>query len=75
MKENQILRFLRLRGRSDSRSGNKAELKGLHRQFLHAKSIEVQLPDKTWIEAESEFPKDLREVLLNLNSKIVNSIT
>src|SRR6185369_7268113 len=39
--------------------GNKkSKLQGLDRQFLHAKRIEVQLPDKTWIEAESEFPED-----------------
>lgn len=54
--------------------GKKTELKGLKRQFLHAKSIEVQLPEKTWIEAESELPSDLKEILVNLNSKVVNSL-
>jgi hypothetical protein len=41
---------------------------------LHAKKIEVQLPDKTWIEAESEFPEDLRKVLKKLGSKVVDSL-
>ena len=50
----------------------KSEFPGLHRQFLHAKRIEVRLPDKTWIEAESDFPADLKEVLKNLSSKMVN---
>jgi 23S rRNA pseudouridine1911/1915/1917 synthase len=64
--------------------GKRIKLNGLHRQFLHAKKIEVQLPaspdgsqggpDKIWIEAESDFPKDLKEVLVSLNSKVVNSL-
>lgn len=54
--------------------GKKTELKGLKRQFLHAKSIEVQLPEKIWIEAESELPSDLKEILVNLNSKVVNNL-
>jgi len=65
--------------------GNKTtERKDLHRQFLHAKRIEVQLPaspdgsqggpDKTWIEAESEFPQDLKRVLTELHSKKVNEL-
>lgn len=41
---------------------------GLHRQFLHARSIEVRLPDGTWIETESELPEDLRNVLHILDS-------
>jgi 23S rRNA pseudouridine1911/1915/1917 synthase len=52
----------------------KSELPNLHRQFLHAKRIEVQLPDKTWIEAESEFPDDLKKVLKDLNSKVINNL-
>ena len=64
----------RLRGRSDSRSGKRAYLKGLKRQFLHAKKIEVQLIDKTWIEAESDLASDLKEVLESLNSKIVKTL-
>lgn len=52
----------------------KPVLKGLSRQFLHAKKIEVRLPDETWIEAESELPKDLKEVLKDLGSKIVNQL-
>lgn len=54
--------------------GNTAEVSGLNRQFLHAKKIEVQLPDGTWIEADSEFPADLKNVLTNLNSKKVQSL-
>ncbi len=54
--------------------GKKSQLKGLHRQFLHAKKIEVQLPSKTWIEAESELAQDLKEVLKSLGSKTVNQL-
>jgi 23S rRNA pseudouridine1911/1915/1917 synthase len=54
--------------------GKRMQLKGLKRQFLHAKKIEVQLPDKTWIEAESELANDLKEVLINLDSKTVNKL-
>lgn len=39
---------------------------GLARQFLHAEKIEVQLPDNSWIEAESALPSDLQKVLNNL---------
>jgi 23S rRNA pseudouridine1911/1915/1917 synthase len=59
----------------DSLYGNKKTvLPNLHRQFLHAKRIEVQLPDGTWIEAESDFPKDLKEVLVDLHSKTVKQL-
>jgi 23S rRNA pseudouridine1911/1915/1917 synthase len=68
----------------DELYGNKkTRMPELHRQFLHAKKIEVQLPfdstqglrpDKTWIEAESGFPDDLKKVLISLNSKVVNSL-
>ena len=44
----------------------KAGLPELKRQFLHAEKIEVQLPDGTWIEAESKLPEDLQNVLNNL---------
>lgn len=54
--------------------GRKTRLDGLNRQFLHAKKIEVRLPDETWIEAESDLAGDLREVLHNLNSKAENSL-
>lgn len=54
--------------------GKRAKLEGLNRQFLHAKKIEVQLPSKTWIEAESELADDLKEVLENLNSKVVKQL-
>ena len=59
----------------DELYGNKkTQLEDLHRQFLHAKRIEVRLPDQTWIEAESEFPQDLEIVLKDLNSKVVNQL-
>ncbi len=59
----------------DELYGNKnSAIKGLNRQFLHAKKIEVRLPDGTWIEAESELAPDLKEVLNKLNSKTVNSL-
>lgn len=59
----------------DSLYGGKATtLADLSRQFLHAKRIEVQLPDQTWIEAESDFPRDLKEILINLHSKKVNTL-
>jgi 23S rRNA pseudouridine1911/1915/1917 synthase len=54
--------------------GKRIVLKGLHRQFLHAKKIEVQLPSKTWIEAESELAADLKDVLISLGSKVVNQL-
>ena len=54
--------------------GKRIKLEGLNRQFLHAKKIEVQLPDRTWIEAESELSDDLKEVLNKLNSKVVKSL-
>jgi len=44
----------------------------LNRQFLHAKKIEVQLPDESWIEAVSELPKELKELLKRLNSQKAN---
>jgi len=47
---------------------------GLNRQFLHARRIEVQLPDDTWIEAESDVPQYLKKVLENLQSKKVNNL-
>ncbi len=46
--------------------GKKAMRLGLQRQFLHAKKISVQLPDGQWIEAESDLPDELQEVLKNL---------
>ncbi len=65
-------------------AGRRGMLAGLNRQFLHAKKIEVRLPaspdanqggpDGTWIEAESELPDDLREVLKSLNSQTVNNL-
>ncbi len=54
--------------------GKKVMKVGSHeiaRQFLHAKSIEVQLPDGEWIEAESKLPTDLRKILKDLGSKQV----
>lgn len=59
----------------DSLYGSKKKMPfKLSRQFLHAKKIEVQLPDQTWIEAESKLPADLRKVLESLNSKKVNQL-
>jgi len=58
----------------DLYGGKKTSVKGLKRQFLHAKKIEVRLPDDTWIEAESELADDLKEFLKRLNSKIVNTL-
>jgi len=58
----------------DELYGPKKKKLNLHRQFLHAKKIEVRLPDKTWIETESELPDDLKEVLISLNSKTVNQL-
>lgn len=54
--------------------GKRAMKLNLKRQFLHAKKIEVQLPDQSWIEAVSEMPKDLKATLLSLNSKKVMSL-
>ena len=42
--------------------------------FVETKRIEVRLPDGTWIEAESNLPEDLRKVLVELHSKIVNTL-
>ena len=44
----------------------KCQLQGLERQFLHAESIEAQLPDGTWIEAKSPLAPDLQAVLGSL---------
>jgi 23S rRNA pseudouridine1911/1915/1917 synthase len=54
--------------------GKLAALTGLRRQFLHARRIEVQLPDSTWIEADSEVSADLKTVLKGLHSKKVNNL-
>jgi 23S rRNA-/tRNA-specific pseudouridylate synthase len=54
--------------------GKTVKLAGLTRQFLHAKKIKVRLPDKTWIEAESELATDLREILVKLGSKAVTAL-
>lgn len=39
------------------------------RQFLHAYRLKFRLPDKTWLELESELPEDLKEVLAKLGVK------
>ncbi len=44
------------------------------RQFLHAKRIEVQLPNGEWIQAESKLPRDLRDILKKMGSKAVNEL-
>ena len=54
--------------------GGRTQLPGLNRQFLHAKKIEVRLPDGTWIEAESELPDDLTAILHKQDSKMVNQL-
>lgn len=54
--------------------GKKSKLSGLSRQFLHARRIEVQLPNGTWIEAESELADDLRQALKSLGSGLVNNL-
>jgi 23S rRNA pseudouridine1911/1915/1917 synthase len=54
--------------------GKKVMKLGLNRQFLHAKKIEVQLPDESWIEAESDFPKDLKDILIKLDSQKANQL-
>lgn len=59
----------------DELYGGKKVMKfGLERQFLHAKRIEVQLPSGETVQAESEFPKDLKAVLQQLHSKKVNQL-
>lgn len=54
--------------------GKKTRISNLSRQFLHARKIEIQLPDATWIEAESPLPADIRSILLQLDSKLVNTL-
>ncbi len=63
-----------LYGHAKRDGGKKATLPVLKRQFLHAKSIEVQLPDGTWIEAESELAEDLRIVLEEMGSLKVQQL-
>lgn len=58
----------------DTLYGSKGAPLGLTRQFLHAASIELQLPDGTLVEAESKLPDDLRIVLQNMGSDKVDSI-
>lgn len=38
----------------------------VQRQFLHARKIEVQLPNQEWIEVETDLPHDLKEILSKL---------
>ncbi len=42
---------------------------GLGRQFLHARKIEVKLPDESWIEADSQLPGDLKDLLIKYGSQ------
>ena len=63
-----------LYGHSKRGGGKKTTLSVLKRQFLHAKSIEVQLPDGTWIEAVSELANDLRGILVGLESRIAYTL-
>ncbi len=53
---------------NDQLYGKRAsDIVGLNRQFLHASGLEIQLPDGSWIEAQSELPKELQEVLQSLH--------
>lgn len=52
--------------------GKKAMKLGFPRQFLHARKIEVQLPDESWIEADSSLPTDLKSLLGELHSQKLN---
>lgn len=54
--------------------GKRAAKLGLGRQFLHAKRIEVQLPDESWIEAESKLSKDLQDLLEELHSEKIKQL-
>lgn len=59
----------------DSLYGTKKNgVKGLERQFLHASSIEVKLPNGETVEVKSKLPEDLREVLAKLGSKKLKSL-
>jgi len=48
--------------------GQKSEL--LNRQFLHAFRLKFQLPDKSWVELESELTPELKAVLKHLEIRI-----
>ena len=50
----------------------KCKIPGLSRQFLHAASIEVRLPDGSWIEARAALPKDLMDTLQIFQSTFRN---
>ncbi|MBU6447640.1 RluA family pseudouridine synthase [Patescibacteria group bacterium] len=50
----------------------KCSARGLRRQFLHASQVEVQMPDKTWIEAHAPLPEDLKKTLRELNFKSID---
>ncbi len=54
--------------------GKKAMKLGFPRQFLHARKIEVQLPDESWIEADSSLPTDLKSLLGELHSQKATSL-
>lgn len=53
--------------------GNKADLKILSRQFLHAYKLKFQLPDGTWLELFSKLPQDLKDILKQANIEYENS--
>lgn len=46
----------------------------IHRQFLHASRIEVQLSSGLWVEGESKLPKDLREILKALQGESIKQL-
>lgn len=54
--------------------GKNAQLDPLQRHFLHAHSLEVQLPDQSWVRVESPLPSDLRALLQDLKSQKVNQL-
>jgi len=61
-------------GKKVMKIGAGAKAQEISRQFLHAKRIEVQLPNSEWVEAESKLPRDLRDILKDLGSKVVNQL-
>lgn len=56
----------------DKLYGGKIDL--INRQFLHAFRLKFQLPDQTWIELQSDPPKELMEVLNKIGINYDNRI-
>lgn len=55
-------------------SFKKSDLSLLGRQFLHAMRLKLQLSDGTWLELQSQLPKELRETLDKIGIKYDTSI-